>query len=51
VLVGSHEDSYVPAYSALVRYAGEDEVTSEMALRLSKGMSRAVRVAVKMEYS
>ena len=38
----------MPAYSALVQYMGEDEVTSEMARRLEKVMSRAVRVTAKL---
>lgn len=51
MLVGSFEDSYVPAYSSLARYTGDDELTQEMSERLKAGLGRAVRVLAKLDYS
>lgn len=51
MLVGSFEDSYVPAYSSLAQYAGEDELTLTMADRLARSLSRAIRVTVKLDYN
>lgn len=51
ILVGSADDNYIPAYSSLVNYQGEDEKTKEIFKCLQDKMKKAIRCEVKVQYS
>ncbi|CAM5998913.1 unnamed protein product [Sphagnum balticum] len=49
ILVGSHEDNYIPAYSALASYGGKDQLTIEMSERLNANLPRVIKCCVKFD--
>ena len=50
ILVGAVDDSYIPLYSSIVDYQGDNPMIQEMSGNLHKVLKNAVKCSVKLEY-